>query len=373
MVCGEITLWVLWGLLGGTYVLYPLILSRYSSPGQMSPRQEYPPLTVLITARNEAACIEQKIANVQQARYPQERLRIVVVSDGSVDQTVALASGREGVEVVALEEPLGKTGAAMAALERVDTPLVAFTDATGMLHPDALTRLVEALAEEDVVCAGGRILYTYGSTPEAQGFRSYQGIARSLRSAESRLGAATVISGALHACTRELLVPIPSDLSYELALPFEASAAGKRSRYVPEALCTENARRTSRGEWRARVRMGIRSWRFLFYALSRVFEIRSLAYAVHLFFHKVMRWIGGPILLALMFLSILGAGESAMATVTLGLGGGLVFCAALSGVFPWRLFGICRFFLLVNAAYCWSLVCVLMGRRAPGWEPEREL
>src|SRR6266496_168977 len=81
-----------WGSLGtllyvfvGFIVVLWIVSKARHLPVQ---RREFTPsVSVIIAAFNEEKHIRQKIANCQEFRYPKEDLEIVVVSDGSTDDT----------------------------------------------------------------------------------------------------------------------------------------------------------------------------------------------------------------------------------------------------------------------------------------------
>ena len=77
------------------YTIYPLILrlankSKQASEAithQSKAASSRPSLTIVVSARNEEGVIVEKIENALQLDYPQDRLKILVVSDSSTDST----------------------------------------------------------------------------------------------------------------------------------------------------------------------------------------------------------------------------------------------------------------------------------------------
>ncbi len=102
------------------------------------------PVSVVVPTFNRARLLESTLGSLV-AQDP--RPHVIVVDDGSTDDTAAVLE-RFGVEVVA--NPPGGWGAGRArnaGLERVTTPLVAFVDSDDLLFPGALATLAAALAE----------------------------------------------------------------------------------------------------------------------------------------------------------------------------------------------------------------------------------
>jgi len=82
-------------------------------------------VTVIIPAFNEERYLGGVLGPLTEI---EEITQIVVVSDGSTDNTIAVAA-EYGVEVVALAENIGKGGAMAEGLKRADAEIVLFLDA----------------------------------------------------------------------------------------------------------------------------------------------------------------------------------------------------------------------------------------------------
>src|SRR5438105_12232753 len=83
---------IVWGsivFLGYTYLGYPLILAMWSWLGRrpVSRRPMALKVTIVIAAWNEAEQLDARIENCLRQQYPTEQLDVVVVSDGSTDNT----------------------------------------------------------------------------------------------------------------------------------------------------------------------------------------------------------------------------------------------------------------------------------------------
>ena len=100
------------------YVTYPLLLWLVCfmvKPKIVSRKDEairfQPKVTLLISAYNEEDVISEKIENSLKVDYPRNLLEIVVVSDGSNDQTNRIVStyADKGVVLRFYEGRIGKT------------------------------------------------------------------------------------------------------------------------------------------------------------------------------------------------------------------------------------------------------------------------
>jgi len=100
-----------------TYFGYPLLLAFLSSgrkgSGDRTENDEanLPGIALLIAAYNEENIIEEKILNSLALSYPEGRLTIAVVSDGSTDRTdeITMKYKEKGVKLIRVEGRQGKT------------------------------------------------------------------------------------------------------------------------------------------------------------------------------------------------------------------------------------------------------------------------
>src|SRR5688572_2609621 len=86
---------VFYTFLGYGIVLYMLVRVRRLFKGKrLAPGldQDFPTLTLVIAAYNEESIIEEKIADTLALSYPEGKLKLVFVTDGSSDRTPELVA-----------------------------------------------------------------------------------------------------------------------------------------------------------------------------------------------------------------------------------------------------------------------------------------
>ncbi len=125
------------------YLGYPAVLAFVAlfKQAQLVTVEDYcPSLTLLIVAYNEEAIIEEKLKNSLALAYPDDKLKIVAVSDGSSDATgrIMESFAKDGIDVVLFPENRGKISAINAVMESIDTELVVLSDANVMYEQQAL-------------------------------------------------------------------------------------------------------------------------------------------------------------------------------------------------------------------------------------------
>jgi len=124
-----------------------------------SPR---PSLSVVLPAYNAADCVASSIWHLRSELsgvYP--KLEIVVVDDGSTDQTHQLAEQAGADQVIVFSHNKGKGAAVRAGVQAASCDVIAFTDVDLSYGPDVIRQVVDALLDSQdgvQVCVGSRSL-----------------------------------------------------------------------------------------------------------------------------------------------------------------------------------------------------------------------
>jgi len=211
---------------------------------------------VLVPCRNEAAVIERKLENLAGVEWPTASgpHRIVIVDDGSTDETAALAraactqlfGGDVRADVIANAQRPGKPGAIAQALEELagEVDLLCLSDCDVVFDPAALRLVAEAFERDaELAMATGEQCFVVsladdgtccndeGAALEDVG-GSYDRWTAFVRRFESRRGMLFSVHGQLLAWRAELdLCPTPGIAADDLDLMLQArSSAGGRGR-----------------------------------------------------------------------------------------------------------------------------------------------
>ena len=200
-------------LLGYAFLGYPLLLipmSRLFAVSWKTDSGYCPMVTILIAAYNEEKVIEQKIRNSLELHYPEDRLRILIVSDGSTDATSAIVAQHAGerVTLLALPDNKGKANALNQAMAHINSGLVVFSDANVMFKSDAIKHLVSHFADPRVGAVSGKVILdseglSYGA---AEGM--YYGIEHFIQAHEGQTGVVVGADGGMYAIRRDLFSPL---------------------------------------------------------------------------------------------------------------------------------------------------------------------
>ncbi len=133
-----------------------LILAHLRRPRNTIDANWTPAVTIVIPAFNEGKVIETCIRSIFACDYP--GLRVIVVDDGSKDDTASLVEGiaaRDRRVMLVRQANAGKWAAANTALRHVQTRYFIVLDADSMLAPDAIRWIVQPFTAPDVGAVSG--------------------------------------------------------------------------------------------------------------------------------------------------------------------------------------------------------------------------
>ncbi len=140
------------------FMLITYLEHRKTLKGRLSqPRADYsalPAVTIIVPCFNEEKTAGKTIESLLALEYPQDRLKIVAVNDGSSDGTAALLETYKitypQIDVIHKENG-GKHTALNLAIQHATTPFVGCLDADSYAEKDALTRIMKRFEQPEVM------------------------------------------------------------------------------------------------------------------------------------------------------------------------------------------------------------------------------
>jgi len=372
----TIVFWASAALAVYVYAGYPLLLAvlRRVARNPVAKRPIEPSVSLLVAAYNEADVIEAKIRNALALDYPAERLEIAIACDGPTDDTTAIAqrvgaeSGKGRVHVFAYPVNRGKLYALNDTLPQLKGDIVAFSDASSMLAPDALRTLVMNFADEHVGAASGVYRVLRGEDA-ALGKQEdfYWKYETYLKLAEADVGSILGCHGSLYAIRRALYpFPTPGTINDDYVIPMRILSRGYRVAYEPGAVAFEEAHEMGGFSRRVRIMTG---------NFEQLREMKALMRPLRpgpLFFflsHKA-----GRLVVPIAMLAMLGANLFLLdrpfyrAVFALQLAFyALVLLGALVRLRP-KILRLPYYFCMINAAAFLGMYHALRGGRTLAWK-----
>lgn len=336
------------------YLGYPLlvaVLARLRKP-RRCPEADLPGVTLIFAAHNEEKVITQKLENSLILDYPRERLQILVVDDGSTDQTAEITRAYQdrGIELIHFDERRGKLSALKDALNGARGEIILFSDADNLYPPDALREAVRCFADPSVgAVSGGRNVIGKSALGGAESL--YWKYEEFIKRQESRLGSCVGVAGDLLAIRKALFVAPPNGIiNDDFYMALGILKQGYRVAFAPRARSYHPVAPSEQGEIERRTRMVAGRYQAIFFAW-RMLPFKHPVVVWQVISHKYLRPLV-PFAMILAFLANL------LALLPLEKGGGPAWLA-LASPFNWIAF------ILQMVFYLMAWVGMRVKRR--GW------
>jgi biofilm PGA synthesis N-glycosyltransferase PgaC len=321
-----------------------------------------PTVTVVVVAHNEADRIAARLDNLLALDYPNDKLDIILASDGSTDDTVKRAHRYEeaGVRVHAFHNRRGKAAVLNDVVPSARGEVVVLADARQQFDRGAVRALVADFADRSVGAVSGELVMRPNSARAAVGKGAcfYWRYEKFIRRHESRAGSTVGATGAIYAIRRALFDPIPEDtILDDVLIPLRIVRGGYRVLFEPDARAYDGAPATGRQEFVRKVRTIAGTFQLLARE-AWVFDPFRNAVWFETISHKALR-LTVPVLQILVLLANARlAGEPAYRVVLAGQV--LFYLAALAG-YAYRQAVRPVFFLSVPYTICLLSWATIIG------------
>ena len=304
----KIVLWGAFITLVYTYIGYPCILAVWGWwAGKPSRRRSssLPTVSLVIAARNEESRLAVRIDNCLRQHYPPALLNIIVVSDGSTDETEEIVRHCDPTRVtlIALTQQQGKAMALNAGVARAQGEVIVFADARQVFAPSAVAELVENFSDPQVGAVSGELMlqtHSTGNGVEAAGL--YWTIEKWIRRSESAIDSAVGTTGAIYAIRRSLFEPLPrGTILDDLLVPMRIAMRGYRVVFEPRAHAFDWIEQDYHTEFKRKVRTLAGNYQALMLCPDLMKPWRNRLF-LQFISHKVCR-LAAPFCLVALFVS----------------------------------------------------------------------
>ncbi|MFD0749427.1 glycosyltransferase family 2 protein [Mucilaginibacter calamicampi] len=371
---------IFYAFIGYGILLYFIIKIKRAVKGKpvLPAADNLPTCTLIVAAYNEEIFIAEKIKNSLELNYPEGKLQLIFITDGSSDKTADIVAKYPGVIHMHSAGRKGKMAAVNRAIASVTTDVMVFTDANTFLNNDAIINICRHYADAKVGAVAGekRVLITEKSDATAgEGF--YWKYESKLKVWDSELYSVVGAAGELFSVRTDLYEHVPpTAIIDDFMISMLIAKKGYRIVYEPEAYAMETASEDVKEELKRKIRIaagGLQSVIWL-KSLFNPFPLPILSFQY--ISHRVLRWTVVPFLMiALVGLNIAIVHANGGAIYQLFLAGQVAFYGM--SLFGWmlearqvkiKIFFIPYYFCMMNYAVIRGIFRYLSGKQSAVWD-----
>lgn len=306
----EILFWLSFSLIFYAYIGYPVLLMLAALLFKRPVRKAViePKVSVIMSAFNEEKSIFPRIQNLLSQDYPEDKLEILIGSDGGADKTDEIVSDFkiDRVRFFRFVKNLGKPQVLRSLVEEAHGSILIFTDARQEFDRQAIRSLVQNFADPQVGSVSGELYFKKDETQSsgvAKGMNVYWRYEKFLRKLESDMGSMLGATGAIYAIQKRLFPDeLPTDvLVDDMYIPLSIVAKGHRAVFETQAIAFDRPSHEGMQEFKRKVRTLTGNYQILFHLPGLLIPGVSPV-AWQLISHKLMRLLV-PFFLILLFVS----------------------------------------------------------------------
>ena len=286
--------WLTLCVLFYTFFVYPLLILILSIfvKRPVNKREIFPFVSLIVPFRNEEKVIKRKIENIKSLDYPQDKLEVIFVCDGSEDNSLdILKRNRENYfKIIEFKERKGKWFALNEAVKNAKGEVLVFSDASGIMNRIALREMVKNFNDKDVggvlgiyrVCKEGCSLIDFSE-------QKYWDFELFLKQREAQIYTTIGGHGALYSIRRSLFKELPPHtVNEDFVIPAYVCLQNRRVVYEEKSVLYDIVDTGIKEEFRRRIRISFGNWQQMV-LLKELFNPRRGFLCWQFISHKVLR------------------------------------------------------------------------------------
>jgi cellulose synthase/poly-beta-1,6-N-acetylglucosamine synthase-like glycosyltransferase len=343
--------------------------------------EDFPSVTMLIIAHNEAESLEKKLDNTMELQYEGE-FDVLVVLDGCTDMSKEIVeqfiekNSMKQWNIFEIIERVGKERALREAISTLDSDILAFSDANSTYSPDMIKKFVLQLQKPSVGAVTGhekRVEFTESGSGKGEEF--YTRYNNWIKKQEGKFASQTDVNGGVFAIWRGLYPEdIPDGATQDGVIPLHLSLLNKKVAYAYDAISIERYSLSAKEDFERRIRTINRAFTAIVSYLNALNPFKTGFFSFQIIFHRMLRWFF-VIFSILIFFSNLGLYEASLLYKILFVGQVAFYLFAIIGFFVQRsgkrilLFYIPYYFNYIHIAAIIAVFQVFRGKKISIWTP----
>ncbi len=353
------------------YIGYPIIIiilsnfSKKSNPSMNNMKQSYYPVTIVLVAYNEGNKVKIKLNNLLEMNYPNDMLSIIIVDDGSNDNSFSeideyiqkININNINIKIIKQEKNGKSVGINNAIVYIKDNfqnnneRLVMLCDVRQIIDQNALLNMSKWFTNENVGYVSGELII-----PSKTGTGLYWKYDTLIRKSESDFYSAVGGYGPLSIVRLNLIPILPEDLLLDdVYIPMNC-IFNKKLVLLEQSAKAYDIEHSLNDELQRKIRTLCGNFQLIKY-LPQTLSFTKNPIAFQFWSHKVLRLVAPFFIIILFILSLILSISGYLAYIILFLCQLLFYTFALIGTnnsFP--IFNIPKTFVVLNYASVMGLI-----------------
>jgi len=380
--------WLSSFLIINSYVIYYFLIKiitrgKHSDAKKFS-ETELPGISIIISAYNEENVIEERIKNILRLNYPQEKIEIIIGSDGSTDKTneilTRFSEEIKNLKIFLYKDNRGKANVLNDLIIKSSMEFIVFTDANTIFDENAIRNLMQGYSNDSIGGVSGRLILKDEKTLQNESVeeKKYWEYETNLKLAEGNAGLLIGANGGIFSIRKKLFEKLPAKpVTDDLYISLNVLAKGYKFVYKYDAFATEDIGADVITEYKRKVRFAATNFQTLFYFPKLLFN-KNLLISYSFWSHKVIRWFSPLLFFFLLILNILLINQGLIYHIlfTIQI---LFYFAGLIGYFLTKkkvrikLFSLPYFFIVTNIALLVGLYKFITKKHSAKWESTKRI
>ena len=307
-----LTFWIFFYIIFYTFFGYGILLyflvrikRVFKKPISLPQTVELSTVSVIIASYNEEDLIEEKINNCISLNYPENKLQLIFITDGSSDRTPDIVRKYSRIKLLHEDKRLGKMSAIKRAMPFVSGEVTVFTDANTFLNEDALMHLIKHYQNPRIGAVAGekKILVNQSADASSAGEGFYWKYESALKKWDYELYSNVGAAGELFSIRTNLYHPVETDtIIDDHMIAMRIAEKGYIIAYEPNAYAMETASADSREELKRKIRIAAGGIQSIYRLKKAANPFINPVLTFQYFSHRVLRWTVTPWLMILLFI-----------------------------------------------------------------------
>ena len=299
----EFIFWTAIGLILHSYIFYPLVLGLITRNKRINDitfekTDVLPGVSIIMSAYNEEAVIDEKIRSVYTSGYPLEKIEFLIGSDASSDQTntivLDLAGKYPGLLFFPFTERRGKGNVINELINNATNEIIIFTDANIIFSKNTLYELVKHFRNPEIGLVDSTMQHS-GKVKDGISIQEsfYISGEAYIKNMESKWGGCMMGPfGGCFAMRKKIYHRVPPNfLVDDFYINMKVLEKGYKAINNMEAVVFEDVSNNLGDEFRRKVRISAGNFQNMaafFKMWVNVFSKKGFCF----FSHKILRWLG---------------------------------------------------------------------------------